>query len=233
MSQIISRTFRRPAFSLVELLAVIAVVAILSALLMTGVGHVRENMASTHCLSNLRRLQMANITYANSNPQRMYVPTFSNGSEVASSGRVLWHSNDAFLPFLEVEKFTDRSNWPPTFWPDEFICPTATVEGGRIDRCYASNWSDMPFGRSYNALGAVAAVRVTDVIRPGEVIAFVDAPNWLVNYPFNEYVGEVTTNNAIGYRHKGKANVVFYDGHVDSYPPEILENTPSMWQISH
>jgi prepilin-type N-terminal cleavage/methylation domain-containing protein/prepilin-type processing-associated H-X9-DG protein len=55
---------RRRAFTLVELLSVVAIVASLIALLLPAVGAVRQRARTTACLSNLRSLQQASLAYS-------------------------------------------------------------------------------------------------------------------------------------------------------------------------
>ncbi len=58
-------------FTLVELLAVIAIVGILAAILVPVVGKVREAAAKASCASNLRQLALASLTYAGENKGRL------------------------------------------------------------------------------------------------------------------------------------------------------------------
>ncbi|AHF93423.1 N-terminal cleavage protein [Opitutaceae bacterium TAV5] len=55
----------RSAFTLVELLVVIAVIGILAAILVPTAAKVRKTARSTQCLSNLRQISMAAILFAN------------------------------------------------------------------------------------------------------------------------------------------------------------------------
>ena len=58
---------KRSAFTLVELLVVIAVIAVLVAILIPAVNAAREHARRTQCLANQRSLAMAMITYAKEN----------------------------------------------------------------------------------------------------------------------------------------------------------------------
>jgi prepilin-type processing-associated H-X9-DG protein/prepilin-type N-terminal cleavage/methylation domain-containing protein len=57
----------RRAFTLVELLVIIAIIGILLAVLLPVIGRVREAANTTKCLSNLRQIGAALVMYANDN----------------------------------------------------------------------------------------------------------------------------------------------------------------------
>ena len=61
----------RSAFTLVELLVVIGIIAILIAILMPALHRARENARRVQCMSNMRQLTIAWLAYANSNRGRL------------------------------------------------------------------------------------------------------------------------------------------------------------------
>ena len=62
---------RSKGFTLIELLVVIAIIAILMAILMPALNRAREQGKRAACLSNLKQLQLAWITYASDNDERI------------------------------------------------------------------------------------------------------------------------------------------------------------------
>ena len=55
---------RRRGFTLVELLAVIATIAILAAILFPVFAKAREKARQTSCLNNMKQISLANLQYA-------------------------------------------------------------------------------------------------------------------------------------------------------------------------
>jgi prepilin-type N-terminal cleavage/methylation domain-containing protein/prepilin-type processing-associated H-X9-DG protein len=73
----ISLRRRQSAFTLIELLSVIAIVAILAAILIPVVGIVRQKAALAGCKSNIRQVSMALLTYAQDH-KRAFPPVVSD-----------------------------------------------------------------------------------------------------------------------------------------------------------
>ncbi len=70
-----------PAFTLTELLVVMAVIAILASLILPGLSSAKSQAKSTYCLNNLKQLQLAFFNYAHNNGDAL-VPNYSRSSNL-------------------------------------------------------------------------------------------------------------------------------------------------------
>jgi prepilin-type N-terminal cleavage/methylation domain-containing protein len=80
---------RHSAFTLIELLTVIAIIGILAAILIPTVGRVRESARNSKSLSNLRQFGVANQLYAQEN-KSVSVPGKGPNPTPSSNGGSTW-----------------------------------------------------------------------------------------------------------------------------------------------
>jgi prepilin-type N-terminal cleavage/methylation domain-containing protein/prepilin-type processing-associated H-X9-DG protein len=111
---------RRSAFTLVELLVVIGIIAVLIGLLLPAMARARAQAQSVQCKSNLRTVGQTMLVYANSNRGWLFPPAL--GCNVAPQDR--W--------VVKVFKF-DRLPDPPTteagdYMPKVMLCPADSTD---------------------------------------------------------------------------------------------------------
>jgi prepilin-type N-terminal cleavage/methylation domain-containing protein len=72
---------KNPAFTLIELLVVIAIIGILAALLLSALSRAKERALRTRCLNNVRQFDLAVLSYALDNRDRL--PPNDNQTPIA------------------------------------------------------------------------------------------------------------------------------------------------------
>jgi prepilin-type N-terminal cleavage/methylation domain-containing protein len=85
---------KKHAFTLVELLTVIAIIGILAAILIPVIGAIRKRVNATIAMSNIRQLLVAQLMYANEHKD-MFTPTYGNSPDGINA---TWHWR--LLPYL-------------------------------------------------------------------------------------------------------------------------------------
>jgi prepilin-type N-terminal cleavage/methylation domain-containing protein/prepilin-type processing-associated H-X9-DG protein len=96
----------RRGFSLVELLAVVAVIGVLLGLMLPAVQAARESTRRLQCQHNLRQIGLALQCYAE--PNKQCLPAMGRGDATWTN----WHSwRSTLLPFHEQQGLFNQINW--------------------------------------------------------------------------------------------------------------------------
>jgi prepilin-type N-terminal cleavage/methylation domain-containing protein/prepilin-type processing-associated H-X9-DG protein len=210
---------RRPrsAFTLIELLVVISIIAVLAGLLLPAIALVRDMAQTTRCANTLRGLQMANLAYAN-----QWDGWFAHNYLSDASGNLTWTGWDHVTDLISLwteDRFTNGSQVPRAF-----LCPlsrnfqTATVWNTQLS--YGLNIGPQPFPVPANSVGAFR----TSKAKASQIVAFADGLDsmldlagattyWTGSMPAAE---GYSLHAATAYRHRRRAQVVMYDGHIES-----------------
>lgn len=203
---------RARGFTLVEILIVIAVVALLSALLFSAFQRVRASGNTATCASNLKQLGLSLQLYC-ADHRGLYPSGFTFTSSISCS----WA--DDFYPWVK----DTRIFWCPAMPNGEFRlgCPPSEVSGDLIYNWYGSY--DMV------QLRKVGKRRISEaqLRHPASTAVFVDGAGLYKSYDIRVYNQVIlpgsepeTEENLLnfgsrlGNRHNEGANVAFADGHV-------------------
>ncbi|MGI6494656.1 MAG: DUF1559 domain-containing protein [Kiritimatiellia bacterium] len=244
-------TFHRhsSAFTLVELLVVVAIIGLLVASATMGVRMAMENARRAQCASNLRQLFIANTAYASETGH--YVPAAST----SWSGRDLerWHGYRESLrkPFVgELGPLADYLDAKGIR-----MCPSCRFHNDHL--APGDNFELGCGGYGYNLVGVgsrlyldgmtgpafVEGMPFDGIADPANTAMFADAAylrpggkkgrDSLIEYSFIEPYHWVfapgTESSAVSeptvhFRHRNHANVVWCDGHVGAVK---MENLPA------
>ena len=243
-------TKKLKAFTLIEILVVISVIALLMAILVPVLTAARSRTQGLVCKSNLRQLLLASIGYATEN-DGFYVPAARDMWD--SSGLHRWHGvRDALDEPFEASRgplvgylaegqvkecptkvgFAKGQDWSTNF---EQGCGgygyNMTYIGSRIWQCginSAQDWKET-YART---------TRMTEVAGPGKTLMFADTAIAndgisLIEYSFAEPPFAVSNGQAvtsfymspsIHFRHRGRANIAWADSHIETRRMAKLDN---------
>jgi len=199
----------RPAFTLIELLVVIAIIALLAAILFPVFESARDKARQTTCLSNMKQLGIAFLTYTQDYDESC-VPLYSGGASNA-----YWDANLA--PYLQNL--------------DVLACPNDSYRTYKPDlpRSYAY------VTNNGHGIGSAGNGLLTKVPSPSTTFAFAEEPGGLAEQP-GQNGGGAFESNAPGDGspctlltcqdslsppyHAGGWNYLFVDGHAKWYLPQ-------------
>lgn len=204
----------RIGFSLVELLTVIAIITVLSAILIPVTRNVLQSARTAGSLSNLRTIALANQMYASDN----------NGESVMAYGilptggsTLLWYQE--LRPYVGMSKEREGEVAP-------FISPSDPSGGGRTGSISVLDWQRRSYSVNYNIRTFVSGSgnKYTRILMSG-----MDAQKMIFACEHRAIElgthGVMPSNQAsLGliptdwHNEKGSAQFVFLDGHVEMIP---------------
>jgi prepilin-type N-terminal cleavage/methylation domain-containing protein/prepilin-type processing-associated H-X9-DG protein len=177
---------RHRGFTLVELLTVVAIIGILSAITMVAIGNARQSARTTKCAANLRQIGSATMLYTGEH-KGMLPKLYAS----------LWVGD--LWPYSNTQRTYTAfggSDLPAILTDTIFECPDAYLDTAAVKRSYAANIHISP-------QAAGSEVNLRTVNSPPATVMFADA------------MGTSSLSvTALNPRHKDKFNAVFFDGHV-------------------
>ena len=211
-------------FTLIELLIVIAVIAILTSLLLPALNKARERGKSVSCISRIRQCGIASLVYSDSFDGYL-CPTGWEGLDLAPQP---WSTTLLNLKLVDPRGIRECPSMAPS--------PT----GSSMSRTYGmvayykadSTFWDQTYFPFLNMKRISKFYKWTSSIKkPSDVIYLADSADfdangnaWRQSWMFFFFPNKSTSNYKIHMRHSRKANVFVLDGHVGSYGSSTLIN---------
>lgn len=192
MNRLTARNTQARGFTLVELLVVVAIIALLLSILLPALNRARGLAQAVACMSNVRQIGVAMEYYKND----------TNGHIIRSQSNVIndpmgsWWYSQIGIRYLQLEKsasFFESSNFKL------FQCPA--------DR--SIDYNQLSYG--YNFF--IPADATVDDVIPMRQAILMDNPAGIGG---NTRIGysQVPALDTIQDRHNGQSNVLFVDSHV-------------------
>jgi prepilin-type N-terminal cleavage/methylation domain-containing protein len=217
---------RKAAFTLVELLVVIGIIALLVSILLPSLAKARQQGQALKCLANLRSLGLGLQMYANEN--RQCVPAVNWGASDTVNGHVSagWlYRTQMTWPFpkpLTPQQAEEGSLYPYVKTLGVYRCPGHSPDLiiGKTDSVvsYLMNGGLNGYGRT--KIYRINQFKATDASiweadeRAGS--AFNDGSS----YPNESFLPSAGTTQAYGARHGRYASIGFIDAHAETIPHE-------------
>ena len=239
------RSARRKAFTLVELLVVIGIIALLIGILLPVLSKAREAARVVVCASNLREIGMSCLIYAADNRGKLPMPIGGGSVGNLSYSAILmkpdngyWGQRDfrqgTLIPYLHSPAIAQKlflcpsdseprySAFPPAISdPAMPLTPDPTTL-----RNFSYAFNGKMAGGLKSAGGAYTGVNISEIRRPSDKFlvleVFMPASSNSIAVAYNVY--GVSSAIFLSLRHGGKSNQCFADGHVQLFDPTVLRD---------
>ncbi|MGB8226196.1 MAG: prepilin-type N-terminal cleavage/methylation domain-containing protein [Sedimentisphaerales bacterium] len=224
-------------FTLVELLVVISITAMLLCIFLPSLSRARQQAKSVFCLNNLQQMSIAAINYTcsyNNHYPLAYYTERVGGIRYYYSWDFTTYKDWSTTPATETVK-------PGLLWQKDTIeqvhqCPSFKGDHNWLADPYTGyNYNTSYIGMDETVL-PYDSVKTTKVKRPSKTVIFGDGQysagaNKFMRAPFSNsqdasFSDPGRAAGTQGYRHLGKTNVTFCDGHAELWNDRFTDTDP-------
>lgn len=193
------RAVSRTGFSLIEMLFVVAVIAILAGLMFPLAGSVRARAQRTSCLNNLRQWGLALNLYLDEN--RGKFPNWQGNSK-------LWY--EELPPYVDQAPMSELVTFPGGGKKSMFLCPADVGDGTDHGDYYSSYTFNTHVSRTKGA------THQHQIKNPDRFVVFSETPTGGKSGVDLSTLGR-TKNGSSAFRHSGSVCFAFADGHAAAF----------------
>ena len=201
------------AFTLIELLTVIAIIGILGAILIPVIGKVRESGRASQCVSNLRQLYTIYTLQMQDNRNKTLADVDSNGNTITLIARLAGSNYNFSVEGKGIQQ--------------AFSCPVQLdLKPGVVTTALTNKYPPITFSlnRGLNRTLAAATTPTTRALAaipfPARMVLATDGND--SDKAAGYYGPVVGVGRPPEAPHNGKANVVFMDGHTEAISDQSL-----------
>ena len=220
------REFGKGAFTLIEVLVVVAIIGILAGILMPVIASSKRKARQAQCMSNLRQISLG---------FQLYHGDFNDKFPGPGSKRTYGPQPEDWIWWQYGRGVTNSAiaRYVSSFNPRIFTCPmdrdalTMQTQGALPDDPYRFSYALTSYDLRDGANPGMATIitqdrkeyafRMSNILQPSAKLMLVEEDRETIDDP--RWVPEYSITNRVTERHSKRGNVVFADGHSEAVTP--------------